>query len=300
MDAVQRAREAQGDRRVYQSLLQDKTLPPETVSALGAFLIETGAFRMSQYGLRDVAESGRMPDDFVPLSFAGADDAIREELCEFAQVQLEARADEALHRFLWNVVLGPYSADVRSAAWSSLSRWYGHERPAFKISKPAVNRFFESPDAFLGAFIEVLGEPVGLDKVPYFELVQSLLRYPDSDFLPLIVASPLAEPLKERLLEVMRDPAIRLTVRGACANFLGYLAGHEDWLVDIARFLSAFKGTDLEGATTQVLDQICRPMEDLGEGTREVPPETDFDYRDQIERYAALLKEIDDTEWGFR
>lgn len=264
VDGARIARLAKGSSRIFQSLLQS---PVEPVSVLD-FLLAEGRFEMSQYGFSDAAK--RVPDDFVPPRFGQFPEA-QKELIAFAEAQLLERGDEGLHKWMLNVALGPYPSSVRVEAVTSLHRWYSRQaagnRGPLQISPEPVERYFGSMRVFLERLIEVLKDTETLSELFYYEFIAHLLKYHDEASLPLLVAEPrLSLKLRDQALLVMRNGDVRWDVRTACADLLGLLALHDEWLVDIARSLREFEGTEMEGAATIVLDRITRPYEDLGEG----------------------------------
>jgi len=183
--ALRIARAARGDRHIFQSLLSEEAaLPPETLSPVADFLLENGAFTMSQYGLKEAGERGAIPDGFVPSRFERADGKARLELLRLAEAQLEARKDEELHRFVMNVVFGPYDAPTRAAAWWCLHRWYrslGEHRGEgpLRLERPAIERFFGSPEAFAPKLAALLRDPASLKEVGLYEFLAHLFRTSD-------------------------------------------------------------------------------------------------------------------------
>jgi len=293
IDVLRVAQAGRSSSAIYQSLLQAETLRSEDAFAVGAFMIENGDFKMSQYGLSTLATSGKMPSDFVVRQFQAADEATRKELCRFAEEQLGAKEDEELHRFMVNVALGPYPSAVRTEAWCSLHRWYRttdyDDYGPLKISPEPIARFFGSMPVFLERLIEVVDDRVGLELNLYYEFIAKLLKYHDEAALPLFVAEErLTKRLQNSLVEILRDQNQRIDVRCACADLLGLFALHDEWLVEIGRILQGFMGTDMEGACTIVLDRISRPYEKLGsaEELENHQVEVVFDYREKFEEEA--------------
>jgi len=180
------ARKAGKERSIYQNLLQAPDLQPESALELADFLIEHGQFTMNQYGMSHAAESGVMPLTFVPTRFAQANDETRKELLRFAETQIKKDIDEPLHRFLMKVVFGPYSHEVRAAAWWTLHRSYrsgGEYRGEgpLKLSKEQLSRFFGSVADFVPLLADVLRSRDTLKEVGYYELIANLLRSADDD-----------------------------------------------------------------------------------------------------------------------
>ncbi len=204
------ARAAKDDRSMIQSLLQAPNLEPGSAQELGDFLIERGRFSMNQYGMSTLAENGTMPETFVPTRFSRADEKTQKELLRFAEIQLEKRNDDALHRFVLEAVFGAHPAEVRAAAWWTLHRWYRHQgehrgEGPFKLQKEVVSRFFGSVGAFLPKLAAVLRDPATLKEVGYYEMIANVLRTADDDMIAAIHAEPAAaDDLVEALSEGAR------------------------------------------------------------------------------------------------
>lgn len=225
--AMKIARAAKGDRHILQSLLsQDAAL-----SELAAFMVESGLFTMSQYGLEGAAERGAIPDGFVPAHFAAADAKTRKELLGLAEVQLRARNDEALHRFLMNVAFGPPPAELRAAAWGCLSRGYRRagdprgEGP-LRLEKESIERFFGSVDAFLPKLAAVLRDPATLKEVGFYEFLAHLFSSAEPTVLPAILRHEAeAHDLVGAMLEAVRGDYWPYLVDGM-TQFLGLVGNH--------------------------------------------------------------------------
>jgi hypothetical protein len=230
------ARKAGKERYIYQSLLQAPDLQRESALELGAFLVEKGHFRMSQYGLSTVAENGRMPASFVPAQFARTDDETRQELLRFAEVQLNRGDSEELHKFVMNVVFGAHPAKLRAAAWWVLHRNYRHhgehrgEGP-FKLQKEPVERFFGSFAQFLPKLTAVLGDHDTLKEVGYYEMMATLLTSADDEAIRLIQAEEsAANDLVFALMKAMREDYWPNTLE-AMVRLLARIAVHPRWRV---------------------------------------------------------------------
>jgi hypothetical protein len=62
--------------------------------------------------------------------------------------------------------------------------------------------------------------------------------------------------LAETLAGAMRDGAVDLILRQACADFLAFLGSQTGLRVPVVRILRSFAGTDLELKSTAVLERI--------------------------------------------
>ncbi len=170
------AKAARGSRSIYQTLLQ--TASPEGQVELADFLLDQGAFTMTQYGLKEAA----LPDSYVPSRFARADEKTKVQLLSFAEGQLEKRGDEDLHRFVLQTYLGPPPASVRTAACWVLRRWYRHQgdhRQAgpFKLEREALQRY-AGPD-FVLRLAAVLRDRDTLKEVGVFDSLADLFSSAD-------------------------------------------------------------------------------------------------------------------------
>jgi hypothetical protein len=228
------ARAAKEDRHIFQSLLQAPALDAQGAVALGDFLIQKGFFRIGQYGLKELAESGRMPESFVPSRFAPASGEAQDELLRFAEAQLGRVMSEGLHRFVLNVVFGSHPAKIRAGAWWVLHRSYRHhgeyrgEGP-FKLEKGVIERFFGSVAAFLPKLASVLRDHATLKEVGYYEMIAHLLNSADDATVAAIQAEPsAADDLVEALLHGVGGDYWPNTVEGMM-RLLSQIGSHPRW-----------------------------------------------------------------------
>jgi hypothetical protein len=118
-----------GAMYVVQALVAESAdLKPHETAQVLDLLAERGWLKASAYGIDAASKRGAIPDSFVPSIFARASPETRLELCRIAEQQLDARHDPKLHAFLLQTVFGPFDAEVRAAAWWSLS-CAGRPRP---------------------------------------------------------------------------------------------------------------------------------------------------------------------------
>lgn len=228
------ARAAQEDRSIYQSLLQAEGLAPDAAVELGDFLIANGHFSMHQYGMSALAEKGGMPDSFVPSRFGQADEKTRAELLRFAEVQLERRRSEELHRFVMNVVFGPYPAKTRAAAWWTLHRWYrsqGEHRGEgpFRLERSILERFFGSVGAFLPKLAAVLEDRETMKEVGYYEMMARVLSSADDTAVAAMQSQEsAADELVRALLSAVRGDYWPNTIEGMI-KLLSRIGCHPRW-----------------------------------------------------------------------
>jgi hypothetical protein len=265
-EALRIARAAEGDRSVYQALLQKAGLQPGSLEDLGAFLMQSNTFRMSQFGLADSAKKGRMPADFVQRHWSDADNPTRVELCKFAEAQLMDYGDEALHCFLAGIAFSPgpvkvQDVKVQSEAWSSLYRWYDSfgfpRRRPLTIAEASIGAFFGTARQFLVRFAQFLEGREILRENLHRDRIAQLLRYPDASALPLFAQEPReAMGLADALTGVMRDGTVDLILRLACADFLAFLGSVPAFRSSVIRLLQGFAGTDLDLQSKNALERI--------------------------------------------
>jgi hypothetical protein len=225
---------AAGDRSIYQTLLQFTPLPSETVTEVLRRMVERRHFAMHQYGLPALAADARVADTFVPRWFASAEESTQLELLRFAEAQLEARGDEALHRFVMGVVFGDGSARLRAAAWWSLHRWYrslGEHRGEgpLRLHVELVERFFGSVGALVPRLIAVVGDGATMREVGVYELVANLCASADDGFVAEVQG--LGEPghaLARALLEALAHDYWPNT-RAAMMTLASRIGAHPPW-----------------------------------------------------------------------
>jgi hypothetical protein len=261
------ARAANGDRNVFHFLFLQKTLLPDALDQLGAFLIGNGAFSMNQFGLSDTAQEGRMPADFVPRHWAAANPKTRIELSRFAELQLKNYGDSSLHKFLVDVAYTPPlttdDVGVQGAVWSSLYRWYDSfgfpRRRPLTISAESIAAFFGSPRAFLLRFARFLeGRGILLEMLQR-DAIAEILSYPEESALPAFATAPEETlALTETLAKAMRDNAIDFILRLDCTKFLGFIGWREEFRGHVTMLLKSFAGTDLDLQSNQTLERMAQ------------------------------------------
>lgn len=188
------ARSSGNERSILQSMLSEQAaLPADALIDIVAHMVENGLFTTNQYGLMETASRGAIPDGFVPARFAGADPPTRAALLRYAEKQLEARGDEALHRFVMSVVFGPFTAETRAAAWWVLHRWYQHQgdrrgEGPFRFTVACVCRFFGSVADFLPRLAALIGDHATMKEVGIFEFMATFLGSVDDEAIVAIQA----------------------------------------------------------------------------------------------------------------
>jgi len=247
--AMRVARRAGKERYIFQSLLSEgAALPPDRASEVAAFMVENGLFTMNQYGLADAGRRGTIPDDFVPRHFEGADEETRGELLRFAEEQLKARGDEALHRFVMNVLFGPYPAETRKEAWWALSRWYAGIKYASKgpmaISAGAIERFFGSASAFVPRLTSVMQDPATLKEVGVYEFLADLFKEADPEAVPALLEDEgTAHELVTALLRALEGD-YWVNLREGIVRFMGLIGAHPAWRSRVLAALDGLRGRE--------------------------------------------------------
>lgn len=181
------------DTSVVQALLQGSGVGAESVVEIADRLLVTGRFHAGQFGVSTVAEDGRLDDRWVPTRFPEAAAAEQAELMRVAEVQLGARADEALHRFVLGVVFGDVASDVRVQALWALRRWYragGDMRGEgpFALTAAGLAAVGWTVDDAVRGLARLLRDDTALRDVGMFEWLAALLRSADDGFIADVVA----------------------------------------------------------------------------------------------------------------
>lgn len=220
------------------------------------YLVEHKRFRLSQYGVRELAESGRLRDDFVSTIWSHlTDDEQRSELLRFSEEQLCARGDETLHRFMVNVVFaekGAVSVTVREDAWWCLLRWYGKTKHAWKgplaLESAVLEQFFVGGvSAFFDRFLAVLHDPELSDHRTLEECISTLLRYSPEGGLPGIAANDAFGRLIVGLVKVLADSTLSQSLRCDIVRFFeNNVRADRTMLTQVVDILSPFERGDLQ------------------------------------------------------
>jgi hypothetical protein len=246
--ALRVLRAAKESHTIFQLLLLPAAgLPEETAGRIVEEMVEGRTFRASQFGLEGAAERGAIPDALVPRLFAAAGDETRLELLGLAEMQLKARGDEALHRFVMNVVFGPHAAKTRAAAWWALRRWYLRsdvrgEGP-FRLTQEGIERFFGSAGAFVPRLTALVRDGATLAEGGIVEALANLFASTDAgDAALLAAAGEPARDLVRALLEALRPGLPPLLADGAF-HLLGLLGTDPRWRGEVIEGLEAIGRT---------------------------------------------------------
>jgi hypothetical protein len=255
------------DSSTVQEVLQRMRLSDVETLGVARLLVAEGRFRLSQYGVEDLAEKARVPDDFVPSVWHQlVDDEHRKDLLRFAEEQLDARSDESLHRFVLNIVFAPrqaVSAEVREEAWWSLLRWYARTEYASKgplaFDDAVLVHFFSggTPD-FIDRFLGVLLDPNLEDHRTLQECLGNLLRYSPEDGLPSVISQLDAfSRLVEGCKKVLADPNRNQSLRSDVVRFLeNVVRADRSQLVLVLDTLTPFAVDDLEFEVTTTISRL--------------------------------------------
>lgn len=219
-------------------------------------LVAEGRFDTHQYGVSELAETGKLRDDFVPSvwTLVGTDE-LRHELLRFAEEQLKKRGDDGLHAFVLGVMFGAWSAKVRAEAWWGLRRWYtsieyASEGPLV-METGAIERFFPSVAAFFERFGVLLNDRETLAELTLQEKLASMLRYASADALPaLLQVQPAWTRLHAILVRTLHDVDIRLDMRSSIVRFFELVAG-----IDVARRTTVI--ADLASVTEDAVPDLA-------------------------------------------
>ncbi len=234
-DALRIAQAGMGEREIFRSLLvAEAGLPTDSVGEVLAHMVETGKLKHDHYGLDDALKRGAVPAGFVIQQFPRATPEMQVELARLAEDQLRVADDEPLHRFLMNVVFGPYPGGIRAAAWWALHRGYRHagehrgEGP-FRLEKEGIERFFGSVATFLPKLAAVLRDPPTLKEVGLYEFLANLFSSATAEGAGAIAREEAAaHDLVRAILEAVRGDYWSSLVDGMI-QFLGHIAIHPRW-----------------------------------------------------------------------
>lgn len=239
------------DSDVIQLILQTMALPAVELTAVAAELIVHGRFASHQYGVDDLADSGRLGDDFVPEHWNRAiDDERRRGLLRFAERQLSARGDAALHRFVLSVVFGPYEAHICDEAWWTLKRWYRSVEYSWEgplnLDVDAIEAWFGPVPAFLGVLRAYLLDPDAHGELALHERVASMLRYTEAASVAAVAAaaSDAFDELFQSIPALLANGAARTELRSAAVRFCELVSEMPLWRDRVLAVLDAAAGGD--------------------------------------------------------
>ncbi len=255
------------DISLVQDVIQRMELAGPDIYLVSRYLVTQRRFSLSQYGVQTLAESNRLPDDFVPEVWRSAvDDEQRRDLLRFAEEQLYARGDEALHRWILNVVFaheGSTTAFVREEAWWSLLRWYGRETHASKgplvLNAPVITTFFAAGvKDFVERFLAALLDAQTAEHLTLEECLGHLLRYSPEEGLPSIVAEADAfDQLVRGLTTVLADDSRRSTLRCDIVRFFENIVRSDRAMFDrVIEILTPHGTGDLEFEITTTISRV--------------------------------------------
>ena len=280
-DARRLASLAPSERWILQSVLQRMPLDTADLTALCNSLVADGRFSMNQYGITDLAADARLRDDFVPRAWSNAaSDDVRLSLLRFAEEQLKSRADDALQAFMLGIVFGTWPAAMRGEAWWCLKRWYATIEYASQgplvLEAGAIERFFPSVEVFLGRFAAVLGDRATLEEMALQEKLSSMLRYAATDALATVVTAPGWARVRDVLVRLTADAAVRLDLRASTVRFFEHVAAldavqREGVLRDLAAITEA-SVPDLAYEASSTAERIQRRAADAARAAEPATP----------------------------
>jgi hypothetical protein len=215
----------EADPDLAEQVLRNPALGVLEVEQVCARLLEHGQFRLPRLSvLRELAESGGMSDAFVPEQFAAASDEGRQELFSLAGLQLVARADPGLHRFLWELIEGEHLPQTRERAWGVLAGWYGRYGQELRFSLAGARQFFGGVEAFVERLCRVIEHPDMLAGFFTSYHFLKLLEDTDQDVLPAVREAASAGRLRRDLLALARDEEQFAPYRAGAVRLLGQLS----------------------------------------------------------------------------
>lgn len=254
-DALRLLRIDPDDSSLAQLVVQKMELPDAEIDAVARHLVAQGSFGSHQYGVDDLADSGRLRDDFVPRLWPQVLDEERaRNLLRFAERQLGARGDATLHRFVISVVFGERTEPVRSESWWVLRRWYAQTKYAWTgplvFEADAIETWFGPVPSFLERVAAFLRSPAGSGDITLQEKVAELLRYAEHEHIAAIAAAhgDAFRRFVEGFPAVLRDNTIRNDLRSAVVRFYEHMSHMEAWLPAVLEALTHHGDSDGEMA----------------------------------------------------
>ncbi|WP_407569709.1 zinc ribbon domain-containing protein [Deinococcus altitudinis] len=220
----------EADPDLAEQVLRNPALSARDTEQVCVRLLAQGRFRLSRLGvLRELAESGGISDAFVPEQFVAASEEGRQELFVLAGLQLAARADPALHRFLWHLIESDSPFQTRERAWSVLASWYGRYGQELRCSLAGARQFFGGAtfggvEEFVDRLCRVIERPDMLAGFFTSYHFLKLLEDTDPDVVPAVRETASAGRLRRALLALARDEEQFAPYRAGAVRLLGQLS----------------------------------------------------------------------------
>ncbi len=223
----------EADGSLADAVLRNERLAPRELERICLRLLETGAFNLYLLSaLSEIASGERVADSFVPEAFGAADEYGRQELCSFAQTQLEARGNPGLHRFLWGVLEGDFPRQARERVWAALNGWYFYTRsdePTLGFSLGAARHYFGDVQNLLSRVSGIFERPAILRDLYCYDDFLKILQDVNPDILPAILARPSdLDRFRGGLWSLVYDRQAYSANRLAAVTLLGRLAVSSD------------------------------------------------------------------------
>lgn len=247
--ALRIARAAHGEARIFQSLLQRSTFGPDDMARLIDFMIESGSFSGTQYGLSTVVENGRLGVSFVPTRFATAPEAIQAELLALAELQLARQPDDpTLRRFLVGVVAGPVSTDIRKGAAWVVRRCLTRNDPraglGLQLRPHDLAHYFGSFEAALPRLTMVIRDVEALEDSSFADVATDLFRSADDAFIAGVHSQHVeGHEMLDALIDAVATTT-RTNVNESLIVLLSLLGTLPAWRIEA---LTALEGLDRRG-----------------------------------------------------
>ncbi|MFB9991613.1 hypothetical protein ACFFLM_06490 [Deinococcus oregonensis] len=210
------------DPSLAQAVLENPILSSREVEQVCIRLLERGKFSLSGLSvLKELSESGKLSDSFVPDVFFRMDNAGQQELFSLARIQLGLRGDAILHRFLWTLVEGDLPELTRERAWGTLASWYGEYGKEMTFSAQGVQQFFGDLKTFLDRLCWVLEHPkllIGFSSYHFLNVLHEV----NNDVLAAVSAHT-TEGFMQALWYLAQDADAYAPHRAASVLLLGQL-----------------------------------------------------------------------------
>jgi len=231
----------EADPSLASKVLQHLDLSVQQTEELCARLLDLGQFRLSAL---PAVTSGQISDTFVPEMFWRVQGDAQQELLTLARLQLGARADPGLHRFVWSLVEGDVPDQTRARAWNVLAGWYGDYGHELRFSLEGAGRFFGGVGPLVERLCTVLERPDLLAGLFTSYDFLKLLDQPDQAVLASVRAVADSGRLKRALTGLAFREDGFVAHRAGAVQLLGQLASSEEEQLALSRLLLPFLDLD--------------------------------------------------------
>jgi hypothetical protein len=235
-------------------------LPAVELETVARRLVEISRFGSHQYGVDDLADTGKLSDAFVPQAWhlVSGDEQRTRDLLRFAERQLGARGDHDLTRFLYSVVFGSYTPETRTEAFWCLKRYFTSVKHAWAgpltFAESSMIEWRGSVSTALDELRAALMNPAAIGDSSVHEWIGHLLRYETSEANITAIAEGHPEAFQrftEGLTSALGNQAASHYLRSAIMEFCWLLAPTKAWHDWTLALLDGYSGElDFEAKNT--------------------------------------------------